>query len=506
MTVAPPADVGTLPPAGVHLELLPARRASGAVLAVFALRLLGAAVGMVVLALLTRHLGPDRFGELSLIFTVAVVASRVSELGTTHVVAAEMAARPERRRELAAGLAVVRFAAGAVVAIAGTALLAVVLDGPAAGWAALGVMATVPLAGVTGLVVLASARLRPQVDAALSLGQSALWLACVVAAVALDWPFTAYGLAFLACGLTQAAAAWAVVVRSEPPAWSRWRLAAGRVLARSWPMALAMVLATLSARLDAVLLFELRGAAEAGFFSAAYRFLDVFQLLPLALLAVLVPLLARRWELGDRPGVEEIFRLGSTVAVVLGCAAAAVVVVAGQPAAEALFGADFATAGDVLVVLGLAAPALATGYVASAALVAIGRVRTVGLVALGALGATLAADLLLIPRWGAAGAAWATLAVECLTSIALLLQLERRAQLRFPWSRLLRALAAGACVVAAGGLVQGLPLAALLAVSTVGYALLAGALRALTGAELRVLADRRAALGATPGPVLPGRP
>ncbi|HEX2192802.1 MAG TPA: polysaccharide biosynthesis C-terminal domain-containing protein [Acidimicrobiales bacterium] len=505
MNAEPPADVGTLPPAGVRVELLPARRASGAVLAVFALRLLGAALGMVVLALLTRQLGPDRFGELSLIFTVAIVASRVSELGTTHVVAAEMAARPERRRDLAAGLAVVRFAAGGAVALAGAALLTVLLDRAAAERAALAVMATVPLAGVTGLAVLASARLRPQVDAALSLGQSALWLACVVAAVAGDWPFAAYGLAFLVCGLAQAVATWGVVVRNEPPAWPRWRPAASRVLARSWPMAVAMVLATLSARLDGMLLFELRGPAEAGFFWAGYRFLDVFQLFPLALLAVLVPLLARRWELGDRAGVGEVFRLGSTVAAVLGCAVACAAVVAGRPLAEALFGSGFTTTGDVLVLLGLAAPALATGYVASAALVAVGHLRTVGLVALGALLVTLAADLLLIPRWGAAGAAWAAVGVECLTSAALVLSLEHRAQVRFPWSRLLRALAAAAFVVAVGWVVRSLPLAVLVAVSTAGYALVAGALGAVTGAELRALADRSLALGAAPAPALPGR-
>ena len=506
MTVEPPAGIATEPPGGVQVELLPARAASGAVLAVFTLRLLGAAVGMAVLAVLTRQLGPDRFGELSLIFMVAIVASRVSELGTTHVVAAEMAARPERRRDLAAGVAVVRFAAGGVAAVAGAGLLVVLLDRRAAGWAAVTIMATVPLAGMTGLVVLASARLRPQVDAALSVGQSALWLACVVAAAARDWPFTAYGLAFLGCGLTQAAAAWAVVVRREPPAWSRWRLASGRVLARSWPMAVAMVLATLSARLDGMLLFELRGAAEAGFFSAAYRFLDVFQLFPLALLGVLVPLLARRWELGDRTGTGEVFRLGSTVAVLLGCAVASITVVAGEPLAEALFGPDFATAGNLLAVLGLAAPALATGYVASAALVAIGRVRTLGLVAFGALVVTLAADLSVIPRWGGAGAAWATVAVECLTSAALVLFLEREARLRFPWSRLLRALAAGAFAVAVGWLVRGLPLAALVAVSALVYALAAGALGALTGAEVRALADRRLALGAAPAPVAPRRP
>ncbi|MDQ4098143.1 MAG: hypothetical protein M3144_09785, partial [Actinomycetota bacterium] len=79
-----------------HAEDVPARRASRAVLVAIALRVAAAAVGIVVAGLLTRHLGPVAFGQWSVIFTVAFLASSIGELGTTHVVVGEMAARPER--------------------------------------------------------------------------------------------------------------------------------------------------------------------------------------------------------------------------------------------------------------------------------------------------------------------------------------------------------------------------------------------------------------------------
>src|SRR5947209_5644398 len=84
------------------VDAVAARRASGSAVLVVVARALAAVLGMAVAALLSRQLGTARFGDLSLIMVVAVVASTLTDLGTTPLAVSTMAADPARRREVAA--------------------------------------------------------------------------------------------------------------------------------------------------------------------------------------------------------------------------------------------------------------------------------------------------------------------------------------------------------------------------------------------------------------------
>ncbi|MDQ3980412.1 MAG: oligosaccharide flippase family protein [Actinomycetota bacterium] len=499
--LAEPSDPDGLPvdplPAIQNVELLPARRATRAVLLVLGLRLVGALTGVVVAGLLSRQLGPAGFGELSVIFTVAILASTVAEFGTNYVVVAEMAAHPWRRRELAAGLALVRGVAGALLATTGSVVLVGVFDRPDAAWAGGAVLATLPLAALTGLTVLHQARLRPEIGAALSLGQSVLWLVAVVVAGTLGASLAFYGLAYLLVGLVQAAAAWATVGR-EHPAWSCWRPAAGWIVRRSWPLGIATVLGAVYYRLDAVLVFELSGADAAGFYSAAYRFLDVLQLVPAALAGVLVPLFASACARGDREGSERVLRLAVTVAAAVALPVAAGAFVAADRIAVAVFGPAFTPTGDVLAVLPLAFFSITTGYMYAAMLVALGQVRVLAVVAALAAVLSVTADLIVIPTWGAVGAAWITVCVEYLVTTCLALWLRSRIGFRLPWPRIGAAAAASAVLVAVAWPLRSAPLPLLLVVPSVAYLIAATSFRAVTRADLRVLVHPALALGSPP--------
>jgi O-antigen/teichoic acid export membrane protein len=333
------------------------------------------------------------------------------------------------------------------------------------------------------------------VGAALSLGQSGLWLAAVVVAGAVGAPLAAYGAAFLACGLAQAAATWWVVGRPEPPDWARWRPALRWMVARGWPLGLAGLMGTIYYRLDGPLLFHLRGAREAGLYAAAYRFLDVAQLAPGALGAVLLPVLARLWGVGDQERFQRALRLAVAVAAAVGAPVAFGAVVAGHRVASAVYGARFERSGDVLAVLGLAFFSIATGYVYAGVLIAMGRVRIVGAVAAVAAVGSLVADLAVIPRWGAVGAAWVTVVTEYVVSTTLALWIHRRHRVAFPWDRVGRALVAGLAMAVVAWPLRSLPLPVLLAAAAGAYAAFAFTVGALRGSDLRALLDRGDVLG-----------
>ena len=480
------------------IEELPAWWASRAVLRVLALRGASAVAGIVVAGTLSRHLGADAFGELSLVFTVAIIASTIGEVGSTHLVVGEMAARPERRADLAAGYAVLRAGTGVGVAMTGVVLLHVLLDRGTAEWAAIAVMATLPLAGVSSLVVLAQARLRPEVGAALSLGQSCLWVAAAVAGAVLDAPLAFYGVAFLACGTAQALTTWLVVVRPERPAWRLWRPAAAWIVRRGWPLAAAGVLVTVYYRLDGVLVFALAGAAEGGYYSAGYRFLDVLHLVPAALSGVFLPLVARRWTTGDTRGVIPLLRLALTVTAAVAIPIAAGGLVIGPRIGAAVFGEEFRRAGEVLSILGLAFFSIATGYVYSGLLVSTGELRVVAAVSAVAVGGAVTADLLVIPVWGATGAAWVTVAVEYFVSSSLAVYIHRHHGLPFPFDRVAKGVAAGAAMGLVLWLLRAEPLPLVLVAGGATYAGAALGLGVLTRDDLVAIVDRRQPLGAGP--------
>lgn len=474
-------------------DRIPAWSASRAGLLVLAFRAAAAGVGVVVTALLGRALGPRGFGELSVIFAVAVIAGGLTDFGATPIAVADMAGDPARRGEVAAGLAGLRFAGGVALALLGGAfVLAIGHRGQSPG-AVVAILATVPLAGVFSLVALPSARLRPQVGASIGLLQSGLWLVAVAVLAAAHAPLVAFGLAFLGCGAFQAGAAW-WAVRREPVAWSRWRPEAARLARRAWPLGAAAALTTLYYRVDALFVYRFSGAAEAGFYAAAYRFLDVLQLLPAALVAVVLPVLAsvRR---ADEARARRVVSLAVGVAAAAGAGVAFGGLVVGRPVVAAVYGSGFARAGTILPILGLAFFSIATGYVYANALIARGDERVLGAVAAVAAVASIVADALVVPRWGGVGAAWVTVATEYAVSTSLALRLHRRGALVFPWSRVGRSVLAGAVMAALAWPLRGWPAAALVPAFAVAYLGLVVLLGGVTRADLRALTDRDHGLG-----------
>jgi O-antigen/teichoic acid export membrane protein len=199
--------------------------------------------------------------------------------------------------------------------------------------------------------------------------------------------------------------------------------AAGAMLRRAVPFGLLMAGFALYYRIDMVMLEWLATPGDLGRYAAAYRFLDAVIVLAASLggplfprlssVAVSAPAEARRLlEAGWRP----LLALG--LPLTIGTLAVADDIVA------LLFGAQFAGAGPLLRLLILGTLPLFWVNVASHALIAADRVwALVGVYALSVL-VNVAGNAVLVPRWGAAGAAMATVACEWL-NLALVVRLLR---------------------------------------------------------------------------------
>ena len=262
--------------------------------------------------------------------------------------------------------------------------------------------------------------------------------------------------------------------------------AAGAMLRRAVPFGVLMAGFALYYRIDMVILEWLAAPGELGRYAAAYRFLDAVIVLAasiggplfprLASVAVAAPAEARRLlEAGWRP----LLVLG--LPLTIGTLAVADDLVA------LLFGSEFAGAARLLRLLILGTLPLLWVNVASHALIAVDRVwALVGVYALSVV-VNVVGNAILVPRWGAAGAAVATVACEWL-NLALVVRLLRSAfGIRLSTDGLWRYAAAMAAMLLVVWLSRPLGVLASVALAAVAYAAALWAVGYTESAEHRLI-------------------
>ncbi len=245
--------------------------------------------------------------------------------------------------------------------------------------------------------------------------------------------------------------------------------AGAALLKRAVPFGLLMAGFALYYRVDMVMLEWLAAPGELGRYAAAYRFLDAVIALAASLGGPLFPRLSsvalsapgearRLLEAGWRP----LLALGLPLTV-------GTVVVAGDLVAL-LFGPEFAGAAPLLRLLIVGTLPLFWVNVANHALIAGDRVwALVGVYALGAL-VNVAGNLVLVPRFGAAGSAVATVVCEWLNLVLVVRLLRGAFGVTVSGAGLWRYLAATGGMLAALGLAHPLGVAPAIALAAAAYA------------------------------------
>jgi O-antigen/teichoic acid export membrane protein len=367
-----------------------------------------------------RVLGAATFGLYSTAAALAVVASIAATLGMQPLLVREIARSPAVAPEL---VATAHAAKLATVALMGLVLLATpLLHFPSV------VLAAAALLGVgyaVGAFVENLAAYFQGMERMHVWTQASVLAGVVSGGGAIALVLTTRSLLWLcaAPGLGQAAGlAW--LLRSAPASVRRPPLpspdAVASLLRRLAPFALAFVATTLYYRLDVLLLSRWRPPAEVGLYGAAYRFLDVTQALALAGAGALLPPLSRGAGRGSVPTPRI---LGGAALAAAGVAA--VLLVARGPLVRLLYGEPYAGAAPLLAVLAPAVVPLVVNMFALTLLAAADAMRRAAAAYLTCTACSLALNLALIPRHGAAGAAVAALVSESLLAAGLVLPLLR---------------------------------------------------------------------------------
>jgi len=401
---------------------------------------------------LGRRLGVDAFGRLAFFLGFAALFGVIIDFGLSIV-----AAREVRRGE--EGTAAVRdllpfefllLPACVALAVGGGAALG--LRGMELVWTALAVTAIGIGSFIEFIFALFRGIGRVEVESIGSIAQKALFVALGIAAILAGYGITAAIAALLASEIALFAVA-AVAARRR--FGLRFFATLGRlrerlrfVLRMALPIFLAQAFSLLYFRIDIIMLKAFHGDGEVGIFSAPHKLIEGFHLLPAAVFAALF---ARLASLAGGPREDLDRYAGRLWAGLWSLAVAGLAMGLGWAdiAMAITFGERFSASAPSLRWLSAAIAIMYPNYLLTQLLIVRGKVTAYAAIAGICAAANIAANIFLIPRFGATGAAAATAGTEALLC-ALAMAALGFPRTRAAWTRWLpsAALAAAALAIA----------------------------------------------------------
>lgn len=418
-------------------------------------RFAGSALGLVTLAVSTRYLGASTWGQLAAAFAFATIVNSFTDLGLWAIGTREIVRRPQETQRLVGALLTVGFAVSLLGGLVGAGLAFALYGGEGEELtrrAILLLLITVPLSVPLGAVnAYYTAHQKAYIGAAVSLFGSVITLATVVAAVLLDLGFTGIVSAYV---IAAAAQTVAMVI------WARGKLRLRPALdlplskqLTMWtlPIAGSRVVFAIYWRLDIVLLSQLSSDSEVALYFLAFKLVELLTSLPNYLHITIMPELARTAR------TERFHELMSKTFTVLVVAALGASILSAAFAEGLVALAGGAAFQDAVVVVQILTLAVATAYVTSVfgdAFLVYDRVGQFLRMAVVVMPVNIALNALLIPPWGARGAAVAWVASEMLILVGYLI-LYRRYIGPLPRVQRAQRIVAAACamgVVAIAGL------------------------------------------------------
>jgi PST family polysaccharide transporter len=385
-------------------------------------RILRLGVGLLISVWIARYLGREGFGLLSYSLAFVELFLPAAMLGLSQIVVRDLVNEPERRHETLGTAFVLRLAAGGASLAAAVAAIMVLNPGDGLSHLLVLLMATTLLWQAFDTIDLSfQAQVRSKY-AVIARNSSFLVLAVVRLILVLTAaPLVAFAAAVAVEGLLTAVGL-VVAHRICGESMRLWRVARSRataLLRASWPLMFSGLAIAVYMRIDQVMLGEmLNDPAEVGLYAAAVRISELWYFIPGAVVSSVAPALIQAKKNDAQLYERRIQQLLNFMALLAYAVAIPVSLLAG-PLVWLLYGADFVAARATLAVHVWAGLFVCLGLAQNTWLLNEGLTRfTLASTALGAA-LNVALNLVLIPDYGAFGAAIATLVSYGITVVVI---------------------------------------------------------------------------------------
>lgn len=373
-------------------------------------RVLRLVIGLTVSVALARHLGPSGMGEFGLALGWAALLTPLATFCLDDVIVRELVAKPERRGQVL----------GTALCLRGVAGLGCMLLGALAVWVAYGDVGRTELVAVVTLTALWGAadvftlwfQHKTQMQSVVRL-RSLIFI--VLAAVRLLFVKLEASLLWFAVLVAVETAMCALVAlwlfMQDPSRPRRFEFSgelARLFLRQGFPLMLSGVAVATYLRVDQVLLPWWAGDHEAGLYAVALRISEAWYVIPTALTQSALPRVVAKGHFASSNIVQELSTVFRTL-VLVAYGVAIGLSVAAPWLVHTLFGSSYEGAAAVLVVHVWAGVFVALGTARSIWDTATSRTHLSLLSVVCGAVVNLGLNALLIPPYGAVGAAAATL-------------------------------------------------------------------------------------------------
>jgi PST family polysaccharide transporter len=370
-------------------------------------------VGLLVGLYVARYLGPESYGVLNYAVSFALLFSGITQFGHADIIIRDLVAYPAQQPETLVATFALRLASGMLAASLAVAVAVATQTDPTTRLMVLIVAAGMVFEAldVVGLWFRSQVVARPTVIAELLATGAAAGLR--LAFVLLDKPVIWFAWPFLLDAALRTTFVVAFYRRLGPPL-TRWHPEFPRMrnlFAHSWPLALSASLVLILQRIDQVMLGAMLGPKQVGWYAAAVRLSDVWQIVPFAVANTVFPAIIRA-KANSQELYEQRMQALYDFMLWLAIAIALPATLIAEPLVRLLYGGAYGPTADILRIHLWGLVFSYTGIIGGRWYIVEGLFKLALQLSLLAVATNIALNLLLIPAYGPIGAAWATLATS----------------------------------------------------------------------------------------------
>ena len=449
------------------------------------------ALGVVVTALLARTLGNENFGVWSTLFAISSLVAVVGNPGLEQVAVRCAVAEPEREPQWLGALLILRQLLSMLAMVLCIGTVALIAPNRETLIAGVVMMLSLLVAAASSLRVVFQLRVRNSYVIAVITIQSILWAVVVVWAYA-----TSAGIVALAIGFTITTAIasllqGALALRLTRVRFDGIRRHSAELIKVGVPVAIGGMLAVGYGQIDQILVFNIAGSQEAGYYAAAYRLFSQSSFVPVSVSTTIFALLAASF-VDDTERFRTLLQTSLELLLAVAIGVFALTIVYADEIIRLLFGPGFDPAAAALPVLMGAFVLVSVGYLQDLLVIISRRQNRFVIAAAVALTLNVGLNVALIPRYGFMAAAWTTLVTEVFVVAARWLIVRSKLPASPVLGRIPRLALAGAALLGILLVAKrlALPLVPALVVSAAAYPALLFAVRAVRLGDIRLVLAR----------------
>ncbi len=433
-------------------------------------KLISTVLGIIVIALLTRYLGAEKYGHYTTVVAFLQIFSVVIDLGLYIILIKKISEPTADTDRLVSNVFTIRLLS-AVIFLGAAPLVALVFPYPSIVKAGIAVTSLSYLfislnQVLTGLFQKNLKMLK--VSIAEVLGRIGL-LAGIGLVLIMKLNLMAVFVSMVAGSLINFTYVYLSARRFVKIKfsfdWPVWL----NIFRESWPIGLSVAFNLVYFKADTVILSLYKPAAEVGIYGATYKVLEILITLPAMFAGLVMPLLTAAYALKNLDHFQHVIQKAFNFLIILSLP----LIIGTQFVAKDLMifvaGREFSAAGNVLQILIIATGIIFIGSLFGNTVVAVNRQKPMILVYLFIALVSLTGYLILIPHYSYYGAAWMTVLSELLILFGSFWMVRRSTGFRLKFDVAVKAIAAGLGMAGLLWLVRSLSWYWLILISVIGY-------------------------------------